>query len=164
MKRTLSVLMLCLAVFAFGAFAADKVEAPESCKYCGMDRTKFAHSRMLVEYEDGTSTGTCSLHCLAVEFATNLDKPQKSIMVADFAGKQLLDAEKAVWVIGGNKPGVMTKTAKWAFADEAKAEEFIKENGGSIARFEEAIKAAYADMYDDTRMIRERRLLKRMNK
>jgi hypothetical protein len=117
---------------------------------------------MLIEYDDSTSAGTCSLHCLAVEFATNLDKAQKSIRVADFAGKELIDAEKAVWVIGGSKPGVMTKTPKWAFSDMGKAEEFIKENGGNIVTFEDAIKAAYTDMYDDTRAIRERRRLKRM--
>jgi len=32
------------------SFAADlKVEAPAQCKYCGMDRTVFAQSRMVVQ-------------------------------------------------------------------------------------------------------------------
>ncbi len=57
----------------------------------------------------------------------------------------------------GSKPGVMTKNAKWAFANKADAEKFRQENGGRIARFDEALEAAYKDLADDTKMIRERR-------
>jgi nitrous oxide reductase accessory protein NosL len=74
----------------------------------------------------------------------------------------LLDAEKACWVIGGKKPGVMTKRAKWAFASDKDAQAFIKENEGKPASFDEAMKASYEDMYTDTKMIRERRAKKRM--
>ena len=35
-------------------------------------------------------------------------------------------------------------------------------NGGSLATFDDAIKAAYEDMYADTKMIRERRKMKKM--
>lgn len=137
------------------------IAAHSSCKYCGMDREKFAHSRMLIEFDDGSSVATCSLHCSAVDLANNIDKSPKVIKVADFATKQLIDAEKAIWVIGGNKPGVMTRTAKWAFTGRDGAEAFIKANGGRVAAFEEAIKAAYEDMYTDTRMIRDKRKMKR---
>jgi hypothetical protein len=122
-----------------------------------MDREKFAHSRMLVTYEDGSSMGACSLHCLAVDLALNIDKTPKSIEVADFNTKKLIDAQKAAWVIGGSKTGVMTTRAKWAFASKADAEAFIKQNGGKLATFEEAIKASYEDMYADTKMIRDKR-------
>jgi hypothetical protein len=37
----------------------------------------------------------------------------------------------------------------------------VKENGGAIVTFDDAMKAAYEDMYQDTRMIRERRKAKR---
>jgi hypothetical protein len=127
-----------------------------------MDREKFAHSRMLVEYEDGTSLGTCSLHCLAVELATHIDKTPKAIFVGDFKEKTLVDVEKAFWVIGGSKMGVMTKRAKWAFGKKEDAEKFKAENGGDLASFEQAIKASYEDMYADTKMIRERRKMKKM--
>ena len=66
------------------------------------------------------------------------------------------------WVIGGEKPGVMSKRAKWAFEKEADARDFIKTNGGILATFDDAIKAAYEDMYADTKMIRERRKMKKM--
>jgi nitrous oxide reductase accessory protein NosL len=64
-------------------------------------------------------------------------------------------------VLGGKKQGVMTKRAKWAFADKAAAEAFVKENEGAIAAFDEVVKGAYQDMHDDTKMIRERRAAKR---
>jgi len=143
--------------------AQDDVAKQASCKYCGMDRKTFAHSRMLVTYEDGSSISTCSLHCTAIELALSIDKSPQSIEVADYKTKKLIDAEKAFWVIGGSKPGVMTKRAKWAFESKADADAFIKENGGKLASFDEAIKAAYEDMYADTKMIREKRkMMKQM--
>jgi copper chaperone NosL len=128
-----------------------------NCKYCGMDRQKFAHSRMLIEYEDGTVTGTCSLHCTAIELAVNIDKTPKRIQVGDYGTKKLIEAESACWVIGGEKPGVMTKQGKWAFAGKEGCEAFVKESGGTQASFDEAMEAAYRDMFADTKMIREKR-------
>lgn len=138
------------------ASAPDIKETP-SCKYCGMDRGKFASTRMLIEYDDGTKAGVCSLHCAAVDLAIQIDKTPKSILVGDTNTRELIDAEKAIWVVGGTKPGVMTKRGKWAFAQKPAAEAFVKENGGSLVGFEEAVRAAYEDMYQDNRMIREKR-------
>ncbi len=144
------------------ARAYEDVQKQPSCKYCGMDREKFAHSRMLVTYDDGTKLGTCSIHCLAVDLAQNIDKMPSSIEVGDYTSKNLIDAEKAFWVIDGSKPGVMTQQAKWAFEKKEDAEKFIKENGGTLASFDEAMKAAYESMYADTKMIREKRKMKKM--
>ena len=84
---------------------------------------------MLVVYDDGTEVGVCSLHCAAIDLAINIDKTPKTIYVGDFNTKKLIDAEQAFWVIGGNKPGVMTKRAKWAFEKKADAEAFIRRKG-----------------------------------
>ncbi len=40
----------------------------------------------------------------------------------------------------------------------------MKENCGRLATFDEAMKAAYEDMYQDTKMVREMRKKKRMMK
>jgi len=165
MKRWLVFVLaaLILSLSAGFCLAQDDVAKQASCKYCGMDRKTFAHSRMLVTYEDGSSMGTCSLHCTAVELALNIDKTPRTIEVGDFKTKKLIDAEKAFWVIGGSKTGVMTKRAKWAFENKADADAFIKENGGKPASFDEAIKASYEDMYTDTKMIRDKRkMMKKM--
>lgn len=121
----------------------EKVEAPDSCAQCGMNRTQFAHSRMLVTYEDGSMVGTCSLHCAATELATSKDKPVKSLQVADYTNKkQLMDAKTANWVLGGNLKGVMTKEPKWAFGKKQDAEMFIQMNGGKLATYAEVLEMA----------------------
>jgi nitrous oxide reductase accessory protein NosL len=149
--------LLFLCVHADAALAEKDIMDHPSCKYCGMDRQQFAHSRMLIEYDDGSSVGVCSLHCAAMDLALHLGKSPVAVKVGDYFSRELIDAERASWVIGGEKPGVMTRRAKWAFGKPEDAERFMKENGGKPATFDEAMKAAYEDMYDDTRMIREKR-------
>jgi len=125
-----------------------------------MDRATFAHSRMVVTYDDGTTVGTCSIHCLAIDLIMNMGKTPSSIEVGDFNSKELIDAEKAFWVIGGKKPGVMSKQGKWAFAKKEDAEAFVKDNGGNMATFDDAMKASFEGMYADVKMIREKRQMK----
>lgn len=165
MKRVSIMLtvMLCLMFYAVPAFAQPKedIHLHKSCKYCGMDRGIFAFSRMLIEYDDQTSVAVCSIHCAAVDLAGNIDKSPKSIKAGEFNTKELIDAEKAYWIIGGSRPGVMSKRGKWAFAKKEDAESFMKSNGGVLADFETAMKAAYEDMYTDTKMIRDKRKMKR---
>lgn len=156
----LLVISLVSVPTAFAQKAPDVQQHP-SCKYCGMDREQFAYSRFLIEYDDGTQFAACSIHCAAVDLARNIDKLPKSMQVGDHGTKKLIDAESATWVLGGNKPGVMTKRAKWAFEKKEDAEIFVKENGGEIVLFDRAMQATYEDMYADTRMIREKRKAKR---
>jgi copper chaperone NosL len=167
MKRWILGLVAVTLILFSGSYvsaqAKGDIQKNPSCKYCGMDRQKFAHSRMLVTYDDGSQLGTCSMHCLAVDLALNINKTPKTLQVGDYNTKDLIDAEQAVWVIGGNKPGVMTKRAKWAFGNKSDAEAFVKAEGGTVATFEEAMKAAYEDMYSDTKMIREKRKMKGMH-
>ena len=160
MNRVLAAATAALLALA-GAARADHhlgdVKEGPACKYCGMDRARFASSRMVIEYDDGSRLAACSLHCAAVDLANQIDRTPAAIRVADMGTQALVDAEKAVWVLGGSKPGVMTRRAKWAFAEKAAAEAFVKELGGTIVSFEDAVKAAYEDMYQDSRMIREKR-------
>ncbi len=163
MRRFVVLAILLGILLVIGtAFAQDDIQKHSSCKYCGMDRQKFAHSRVFVEYEGGTTEGTCSIHCAAVDFALNIDKIPKTMRVGDYNTKMLVDAEKAFWVIGGSKPGVMTKRAKWAFEKKEEAEKFTKEFGGNVGTFEQAIMASYEDMYQDTKMIQNKRKMMKM--
>jgi copper chaperone NosL len=161
MKRFMLANILVLALASIVFAAAPDIEKHPSCRSCGMDRAKYAHSRVLIEYDDGSSFGACSLHCAAVDLAYNIDKTPRTIGVGDYYSKKLIDAEKAFWVVGGSKPGVMTSNPKWAFETKQTAESFIKENGGRLTTFDASIKAAYEDMYQDTKLIRERRKMKR---
>jgi copper chaperone NosL len=151
-KNNLRVLFVCLllglVVGTSWVFAAEKVEPPVSCKLCGMNRITFARSRMLVTYADGSSSGTCSLHCTTKELKGAGGKQVKTIQVADYDTGKLIDAKSAVWVIGGKKQGVMTSLAKWAFTYNKAALSFVRENGGRETTFDEALKMAETEDMD----------------
>ena len=162
--RILVMVLMVFWCFPLLAQDQDDLQTNPSCQYCGKDRRKFSHSRMVVHYNDGTSTGTCSLRCTAVDLAVQIDKSPKTIQVGDYLSKSLIDAEKAFWIIQGSKMGVMTNRAKWAFEKQTDAEGFVRENQGKLAGLDEAMKATYEDMYADTKMIRERRAKMRLMK
>jgi hypothetical protein len=149
MKRrtflTFSTAAMLLSLFALAAFAEVDIDQHRDCKHCGMDRKAFGYSRMLVEYKDGRQVGTCSLHCVVTELNSSKGGGVISFKVADRNTRQLIDAERAVWVIGGKKRGVMTMRAKWAFAKNDAAQNFIDAYGGKIASWSEALAAARED-------------------
>jgi nitrous oxide reductase accessory protein NosL len=96
--------------------------------------------------------------------ALHTDKQVSQITVADYKTHRQIPAETAFWVIGGDKAGVMTARAKWAFKDKADAERFIKDHGGKLADFDAVMKAAFEDMYRDTLMIRKKQRLLNLRK
>lgn len=130
------------AAAAGSAHVHADVKKHHDCARCGMDRGRFDSSRMLITYRDGSTVGVCSIHCLAGELKKNKGKAVKSLEVADYDSRKLISAEKAFWVIGGDKNGVMTSTAKWAFARKADAEAFIRKSGGRQATYGEALALA----------------------
>ena len=155
----LALLQLLLFFLVLPVFAQDDIRGAPECKYCGMYRRAFNHSRMLLERAGDGPVGTCSLNCTAVDYMRNLDSLPTAIKVADYGTKKLIDAEAAYWVIGGNKQGVMTARAKWAFKRQSDARAFIKKHGGEPATFEEAIKASYEDLYKDMELTNRHRFL-----
>ena len=129
-----------------------------------MQKSKFEHSWMVLEHEDGSKAGICSIHCAVINMALNIDQPVTKATVGDYNTKKQIDADKAYWVIGGNKMGVMTTRAKWAFETKDAADKFIAESGGRPATYEEVFKAAFEDMYEDTLMIQKKRKMMKMHK
>jgi len=111
-----------------------------------MSRERFSHSRTLVEYDNGTVFGFCSLNCLAVDLALNVGRNTKSLQVGNYFTKKLLEADKAYWVLGGNKRAIMSIRGKWAFESKEEADRFIKESGGQPSDFEKVMQASYEDM------------------
>ena len=146
MQKILMFLLLCLVLPYPAVSANPAVEAPKACQQCGMDRTTFAHSRMLIEYADNSVVGLCSLHCVAVELAKHKEKQVNPLKVADYRTKALIDAATATWVIGGSKKGVMTFVPKWAFLQTEDAQALVQENGGEVTTVDAALKAANAEL------------------
>jgi nitrous oxide reductase accessory protein NosL len=148
MKNIIILSFITLLMYPAFSGAMETVEDPKTCTQCGMNRTMFAHSRMLVIYPDESTVGVCSLHCAAEELNNNQDKQVTSLMVADYYTKELMNARTAAWVVGGNIKGVMTAVAKWAFAREEDALKFIAENGGVINSFDQAMNSASKELLD----------------
>ena len=154
--KFISIILFFLATALSGlhgaaAFAQDDIAAHRSCAYCGMDRKAYGYSRMLVQYSDGTEVGVCSLHCAVVELDSSPGRKTRAILVADRDSRSLIDAEQAVWIIGGAKRGVMTTRPKWAFSTRTAAESFLRDYGGAIITWNEALTAAREDLAREVR-------------
>lgn len=131
------------------------------CPYCGMDRTQYSATRMLIQYSDNLVDGTCSIHCTALSLGLNIDRQPKAIWVGDNASaaevKPLVDVDQAAFLVGSSLKGVMTKRSKIAYSQLAAAQASQKANGGEIVDFDKALLAAYTDMSNDVSMIRKNR-------
>jgi len=141
----IGIVMLAL-VTGMEAAALDDIHEHRDCVQCGMDRKAYGFSRMLIIYEEGASTGTCSLHCAVIELNASQVRRVKSLLVADRDTRSLIVAENAIWVMGGKKRGVMTERPKWAFGTKPAAQAFISANGGTIVSWEEVMAAAREDV------------------
>jgi len=138
--------MLAVILMTTILFALDDIEEHRRCAQCGMDRKDFGFSRVLLRHDDGTTVGTCSLHCAKMQLDANPARKVKGIEVADRNTRTLIDAKKAYWVIGGDKGGVMTKTATWAFAKNEDAATYVKEHGGRLASFNESLETVTKEL------------------
>lgn len=157
-KRILPAILL-IPIWVLSVGAEDV-----SCRYCGMKKSLFGHSWVIITHSDGDAEEFCSVHCAAIDMALHTDKPVSRITVGDYRTHKQIDAETAFWVIGGDKTGVMTARGKWAFESETEADQFIQAHGGKRADFAEVMKAAFEDMYQDTMMIRKKRQMMKFRK
>lgn len=143
----------------------DELKKYPKCPYCGMDRTKWQHSRHLVQYDDGLVDGTCSIHCLAISLALNIDRGPKAIYAADFGSdaeiKPLVKVDKASYLIGSKLKGTMSKQSRMAFSSAESAKKAQAESGGELGSFDDALKDSYLGMASNTVMIRKRRAERR---
>ncbi len=146
---------------ADGTPLVDELKKYPKCPYCGMDRTQYHHSRMLIQYGDDLVDGTCSIHCSAISLAINIDRQPKGLWVGDNAAegevKPLVEVDKAQFLVGGDIKGVMTKRSKVAYGNADAATAAKAKHGGELVNFDAALLAAYTDMSGDVSMIRKNR-------
>ncbi|GAB4488130.1 MAG: hypothetical protein OHK006_18120 [Thermodesulfovibrionales bacterium] len=140
-----AVLLRCVLLTAAIASAATAIAALTSSP-CSVCRTQ--KEEVLLKYHDGTSGSFCSLRCAFGSIAAHRGKAVVGIMMREHAGETMIDAEKAVWVLGGSKQGVMSIRGKWAFEKKKDAEKFIRRFGGAVTGFPEALQAAFEDMWE----------------
>ena len=139
----------------------NELEKYGRCPYCGMDRKEHHRARMLVQYSDDLADGVCSIHCLAISLAVNIDREPKQIWGPDYGAtaepRPLLPVDQLTYLIGADLKHAMTKRSKHSFASKDVAKTFQDKHGGTFGNFDEALKQAYLDMAEDVRMIRKMR-------
>lgn len=113
-----------------------------TCAKCGMEVSAYAYSHAEIKKENGEPEKFCSVTCALQIARTN---PMSRIRVADYDTHELIDAPKAFWVVGGAKPGVMSREAKWAFGIKARAEVFIGAWGGALVDWKEVVRITEAE-------------------
>jgi len=79
---------------------------------------------------------------VAEEFAFSIPGPEQVFIRRGHGVVGGNNAETAIRVMGGRKPGVMTKRPKWAFASPVAGDAFIKSHGGEIVSWGRALDAA----------------------
>ena len=108
------------------------------CDNCGMDRNRFARTRYVFDSGKGRFY-TCSIACLVI-LSEKMHLTPKNVRVAEYINpSNMIDALKAVYVIGSKARGTMTRTSKIAFSSKKQAERFVSKYGGRIATFAEAL-------------------------
>ena len=101
---------------------------------------------LYIVFDDESSIGAKSLHCLALYLALSIDKPIQSIAVGDYHTKYIINADEAYWVISEKRLGPDNLRRMQAFGRKLDAEIFIKNKGGKMATFNEALQAAFEDI------------------
>ena len=124
-------------------------EGKEYCAVCGMNLVKFYKTNHVWNGKQ-----VASLHCL---YELTEGKIPSDAQVVDTKNLNLIDVNKAFYVVGSKVKGTMTRNSKYAFSTEADAKEFQAENGGEIMNFAKAYEIAGQDFEGDNKMIKAKR-------
>lgn len=139
----------------------NEFEKYQKCPYCGMDRKEHHRARMLVQYSDDLTDGVCSIHCLGLSLGVNIDREPKTIWGPDYGStvepRPLVPVDQLTYLIGADLKHAMTKRSKHSFASVDVAKEFQGKHGGTLAKFDDALRESYLDMATDVAMIRKNR-------
>jgi nitrous oxide reductase accessory protein NosL len=139
----------------------NEFEKFPKCPYCGMDRKEHHRARMLVQYSDDLNDGVCSIHCLSLSLGVNIDREPKNIWGPDYGStvepRPLVPVDQMTYLIGADLKHAMTKRSKHSFASVDVAKEFQTKHGGTLAKFDDALRESYLDMAADASMIRKNR-------
>ncbi len=114
-------------------------EHKSSCINCGMSLKMFYKTSHIATLADGSKKQYCSIACLSSDMKK---EHVVSVEVVDAKTQKIINAKKAYYVIDSDVKGTMSKRSKLAFASHQDAEAFIKEHGGKIISFQQALKAA----------------------
>ena len=135
-KKVLTVAPVLFALLISSSFAGG---SRDDCFICGMWIDQYMYTRHVVtKKEDLNDVKFCSLTC-AAKFLKKNKATIQSIKVGLYLTGELIDAEKAYYLVGSDVPGVMSYLSKIAFSSKEDVVKFQKEYGGQITVFSDAL-------------------------
>ena len=107
------------------------------CIVCGMDVSKYPHTKYGVTTTEGEEFFTCGVQC-GLTLHLRLKEKFKSATATDLLSNRSVDAQKAFFIY---KSTVITDMAPGfiAFATKTNAEKFQKGFGGQVLSYQEAL-------------------------
>jgi hypothetical protein len=139
MKERRYLAFLCLvmvaAVLAVGEWVCSA--GGERCAICGMDTSKYPHTRYVVRTTDGRRFTTCGVQC-GLTLHVKLKDKWNSASATDLLSNRAFDATKGYYVY---KSSAITDMAPGfvAFKLITHAEKFAKGFGGEVVSYDQAL-------------------------
>jgi len=107
------------------------------CHVCGMDVSKYPHTKYVVTTKDGEEFSTCGVQC-GLTLHLRLKEKFKSATAADLLSNRSFDAQKGFYVY---KSTVITDMAPGfiSFLTRVNAEKFQKGFAGKVVTYQGAL-------------------------
>jgi nitrous oxide reductase accessory protein NosL len=134
----------------------QKGDKKQWCAICGMKIEMFYKTSHSAKLPNGHDRQYCSMHCLVVdmkEYDIDLD----TVKVVDVKTEKLIKAKDAYYVMYSKIKGTMSYVSKLAFEKRDDAQEFIKEYGGRIVSFDEALKQTKDSLSSDHKKLKSKK-------
>lgn len=130
-------MLLVVVAIVTAAVASAWAAGPERCIICGMDVTKYPHSRYTVHISDGKQHVTCGVQC-GLSLHLRLKDLWKSATATDLFSNRPFDAKAGFYVF---KSSVITDMAPGFISFRARqhAEKFVAGFGGRVMTYDEAL-------------------------
>ncbi|MDD2697764.1 MAG: nitrous oxide reductase accessory protein NosL [Arcobacteraceae bacterium] len=142
------------AVSKSDALNVQKGKNKDFCSVCGMTLHNFYKTNFAAN-ANGNEKQYCSIVCFVEDEMVNNQK-MKNIRVIDNSTLKMIDAFKASFVVGSNKPATMSSTSIYGFGTSEAAKQFANENGGDVKTFGEVYKMVKSTQAKDMAATRER--------
>lgn len=129
----LTLFIVCFFVLVSFSWGGDI----KRCIVCGMDVSKYPHTKYVVTTTEGKEFQTCGVQC-GLTLHLRFKEKFKSATASDLLSNRSFDAQKGFYVY---KSTVITDMAPGfiSFVTRANAEKFQKGFGGQVVTYQEAI-------------------------
>ncbi len=136
MKKSICLFRLVMVTFLLLSFLSWAGEI-KRCMVCGMDVSKYPHTKYVVRTTEGKEFVTCGVQC-GLTLHLRLKEKFKSATASDLLNNRSFDAQKGFYVYQST---VITDMAPGfiSFVTRANAEKFQKGFGGKVVTYQEAL-------------------------